>query len=322
MTDGLFHGREIDAAGRARPFDLAAEGAPAAGWRWLHLDRASAAARDWLRERSGLSGNAVHALLEEDTRPRAERMEGGLLAMLRAVNLDPEAEPEDMISLRLFVADRLMISLTARRIPAVDARVAALDEGRATELGACVLALIEGLRREAEPVLDDLQREVDGFELASLKSERPLTPAQRNELNDARHDAIMLHRHLAPQAAAVERVARLRPDWLSKTQREALRGEAEAFGRIAEDLDAVRARSVVIGDEAALRVGEQTNQLVLTLSVVSMIFLPLTFLSGLLGVNLAGIPFAEAQWAFAAFAFLLLLVAGATAWLLRRLGFI
>ena len=43
---------------------------------------------------------------------------------------------------------------------------------------------------------------------------------------------------------------------------------------------------------------EQIDQRSLIISVVAMIFLPLTFLTGLLGMNVQGIPYADQPWAF------------------------
>ena len=39
---------------------------------------------------------------------------------------------------------------------------------------------------------------------------------------------------------------------------------------------------------------------VLVLSIVSAVFLPLTYIAGLIGMNVAGIPYADEPWAFAA----------------------
>jgi zinc transporter len=81
----------------------------------------------------------------------------------------------------------------------------------------------------------------------------------------------------------------------------------------------VRARAAVVSDEAGLRVAEQTNRLLLRLSAVSMVFLPLTFLTGLVGANLDGIPFAEEGWSFPIFAVACIALGAAMVWGLHRL---
>jgi zinc transporter len=58
------------------------------------------------------------------------------------------------------------------------------------------------------------------------------------------------------------------------------------------------------------------------LSVIAAVFLPLGFLTGLLGINVAGLPGAETPWAFAAVCAILAVLAGLELWLLRRLKWI
>jgi zinc transporter len=320
--EGVAHAREVGTDGRARPIDLAAFEAPCAGWRLVLLGRDSLEARNWLVERSGLSSNAVAAMLEDDVRPRAVAMEGGVMLVLRGPTLDPGGKLAAMTSLRLFVTAARLVGVERRTLPAFEKRVAALDAGEGTAgVGAFLAGLVAAMRRDVEPVLDRLERALDGFELGALERDRPPTAAERRRLNAARHDAILMRRHLAPQAEAIRALIALAPDWLSDPVIvEGLQVEADAFRRIAEDLEAVRQRATIVSDEAALRVGEETNRLILRLSIVSLVFLPLTFATGLLGVNLAGIPFADSDWAFGAFAITLIGVGALLLALLRRAG--
>lgn len=320
--EGVIHAREIDPTGRARPVGIDAFAAPCLGWRWLHLGRDSLEARDWLKTRSGLPENVLLALVAQDTRPRAAAAEEGALLILRAVNRAPGERPEDMVSLRLFIEPARVISVEGRRVAAVEPVLAALDRGETPTPAALLARLVTQLREELEPVLDALQIAVDGYELDSLRTDGPLPVRRRRALNDARHDAIQLYRYVAPQAVAVTKLAGLKPVWLSKRERDALKREGDAFGRIAEDLEAVRSRSAIISDEAALRVAEQTNTVLLTLSAVSVVFLPLTFITGLFGVNLDGIPFAEEEWAFLVYSAMVLALGAGVALLLRWLRYL
>jgi zinc transporter len=318
--EGVVHAREVSAAGAVTRIDLAHAAAPCEGWRLIHLGRDSLEARDWLLQRSGLSENAVYALLEEDTRPRAAAMEGGALLMLRAPELDRSGGLQRMVSVRLFITAHRIVSVQRRHLPIFDARVAALDAGEGAEgVAAFMTGLVEEIRRAVEPVLDRLETAIDKFELDALKHDSPPTQRERHRLNEARRSVVLLRRFLAPQADALRGLVALRPDWLTDGALiETLREEADHFRRAAEDLDALRARAVIVSDEAALRVAEQTNQRLLTLSVVSLMFLPLTFLTGLLGVNLAGIPFAEHPWAFTGFALSTVGAGVVGVWMLRR----
>ena len=76
-------------------------------------------------------------------------------------------------------------------------------------------------------------------------------------------------------------------------QRGKLRECADSLTRYIEDLDAMREKAVVIQDSVTALLAEQMNRTVLVLSLATATFLPLGLLTGLLGINVAGIPGAE-----------------------------
>ena len=87
---------------------------------WLHWDRSHPQTQTWLRKSSGLSEFACDLLLEENTRPRLLALPGDeLLLFLRGVNLNPGAEPEDMVSIRIFANAQQLISMRLRPMRAV-----------------------------------------------------------------------------------------------------------------------------------------------------------------------------------------------------------
>ena len=77
-----------------------------------------------------------------------------------------------------------------------------------------------------------------------------------------------------------------------------LRETAERTARYVEDIDAARERALIAQEELNSRLAEQMNRAMYTLSIVAAIFLPLGLLTGLLGINVGGIPGTESPWAF------------------------
>jgi zinc transporter len=82
-------------------------------------------------------------------------------------------------------------------------------------------------------------------------------------------------------------------------------------------MDAVRERATVTQDELASRLSDQLNRRMYVLSIVAAIFLPLGFLTGLLGINVAGIPGAEYPKAFMVFTVGLFALVLFLVWLFR-----
>ena len=77
---------------------------------WVHLSARSASARQWLENEGDLPDETlIDALLAEDTRPRMQTRDDGMLLILRGVNLNDNAEPEDMVSIRIWVESRRFI---------------------------------------------------------------------------------------------------------------------------------------------------------------------------------------------------------------------
>lgn len=77
-----------------------------------------------------------------------------------------------------------------------------------------------------------------------------------------------------------------------------VREASDKITRLVEDLDAAKDRAAVAYEELSSRVAEQMNQRMYLLSLVAGLFLPLGFLTGLLGVNVGGIPLADNPWGF------------------------
>jgi zinc transporter len=289
LLDGQGGGSRLDQAdlGRALARDATL---------WVHLSRDAADARAWLQGESGLDPLVVEALLAENTRPRAVAMGNGAMLFMRGVNLNPGADPDDMVSIRLWVEARRVISVRLRRLHSVDEICQALELGRGpvdagdfvVHLAARMVAQVADVVTEVNDEVDELQQEVLVRESAHLRS----------RLTRLRGKIISLRRHLAPQRDALTRLTQLALPWLGGDELGRLREEADRVTRYVEDLDVARDRADLTHEELASRMAEQLNARMYLLSVVAAFFLPLSFLTGLLGINVGGIPLSENPWGF------------------------
>lgn len=268
----------------------------AAGTLWVHLNRNATDAQDWLRRESGVAMIVCNALLAEETRPRCTHLPGGLLLILRGVNLDPEAEPEDMVSLRMWIEPHRIISCRFRHVGAVAEVRHALQLGHGpVGLGDLVTGLAERLVERVSPLVDRIEDRLDELEDSAL--ERRSTSI-RDRLADAQRQAIVLRRYLAPQHEALRRLLTEVGAPLSDAERIHLNEVADRVARHVEAIDSVCARAAVTQEQLSSRLTEQMNRIMYLLSVVTTLFLPLTLLTGLLGINVAGIPGALHPYGF------------------------
>jgi len=290
---------------------------PDRGVLWVHLDRGAEDANAWLRQGSGLDPLVVDALLAEETRPRTVAVGRGLLVILRGVNLNPGADPEDMVSLRMWIDAERIVSVRLRRLMAVqDIRESLARGSGPTAPGDFLVDIATRLVERMGPVIDDLDDRTDELEDRMLTGE---SREMRRSLAGIRHQAIVLRRYLAPQRDATARLQSEEQPWIDTREKARLREVTDRVVRYIEDLDSVRDRAAVIQDELASRLSEQMNRTMYHLTVVASIMLPLGFLTGLLGINVGGIPGSETPWAFAAVCAILAAVVAVQVVLFRRL---
>jgi zinc transporter len=318
--DGRGGGREVGweevraSASGAEP----AEAAPAAETWWVHLDHSGEEARRWLREESGIEPLAVAALLSDETRPRCTPMDGGLLLNLRGVNLNPGADPEDMVSLRVWIDEGRIVTVRRRRLLAVEDVRDALRQGTGPGNASEVLVRIaERLGHRMGGVITDLDDRIDELEREVLESEsRELRP----RIAEARRETIDLRRYLSPQREAFAQLLSSPGAWLDEAGRQRIREVADRTTRYVEDLDSIRDRLAVTQEELASRLSEQMNQRMYVLSIITGIFLPLGFLTGLLGINVGGMPGVDSPTAFALVCGLLVAIVVVEVWYFRKRG--
>ena len=273
---------------------------------WVHLYYSEEQDRKWLIESSGLDPLVVEALLAEETRPRTTVIGDGLLIALRGVNLTPGAEPDDMVAIRLWIDKNRIISTRKRVLLSIADLVEQIKTSKGPKNTAdFIVELADRLVWRMNDTVDNFEDRVADLEERVLEADNSTL---RYELATLRRQVITLRRYLAPERDALSRLIMEKVSWLDDGQRVQLRETSDRLIRHIEDLDAVRERAAVTQEELLSRVSEQMNTRMYVLSLVAAIFLPLGFLTGLLGVNVGGIPGADYPHAFLIFVVLMIIV--------------
>ena len=312
---GLVYAYLLDGKGGGRPlgFPEIESWTAEQGVLWVHLDYTNQEARHWVRESAGISQLVADALLTEETRPRATGIEDGLLVALRGINMNPGAQPDDMVAIRLWMDGHRIISTRKRVLLSVSDLAEGLDAGRGpTDAGDFLIALTDRLVWRMSDTVDQFEDLVASLEEQVLEAG---SGSLRFDLATLRRQTITLRRYLAPQRDAFARLVVEKTSWLNDECRLRLREVSDRLIRHIEDLDAVRERAAVTQEELLSRLSDQMNTRMYVLSVVAAIFLPLGFLTGLLGINVGGIPGTENPLAFVVFiVFLVIVLALQIAW--------
>ena len=290
-----------------------------AGVLWLHLDHSSPKSQDWLRKFSNLDPLVVEALLADDTRPRCAEIDDGLLVILRGVNLNPGAEAEDMVAIRMWIDGQRIISTRHRMLKSIQdirEQIAARHGPRGP--AEFLVEIADRLTARMGPIIDALEETLDALQdELSRRADDDISA----RLGPTRRQAAQLRRYLAPQRDAITRLQTEQRDWLDDIHRAQLHEIADRVIRYVEDLDLVRERSAVLQDELLNQVSLRMSKTMYLLSVVAALILPPSFIAGLFGMGVGGVPGAgsDAFWAIVA---LLAVLIGVELWFFRRLKWI
>ncbi|MDJ0808250.1 MAG: zinc transporter ZntB [Gammaproteobacteria bacterium] len=291
--NGLINAVLLDGQGGGKHLDWSAVHSwrPEQGMLWVHLNFTDEGAERWLQDQSGLDPLVSEALLADETRPRCAAIADGLLISLRGVNSNPGADPEDMVSLRLFCTEQRVVSTRRRRLLTIPDLLKALEKGEGPRsAGELTAMLADRLVERMTDVIGELDERLDDLEEKIIDNAGQET---RGELLELRREVIKLRRYLAPQREAMNRLQGEKVSWLSEQDRLLVRETYDKITRYVEDLDSARDRAGVTHEELSSRLAEQMNNRMYVLSLIAGLFLPLGFLTGLLGINVGGIPLAE-----------------------------
>lgn len=287
----------VSGDGPVRQLSVAeAEAYDGPGFLWLHLHGRDESDAGVLKRQVHMPGVAAGALFATETRPRCDRIEDGAIVNLRGPgDCDPE-DSDRLVSIRLWVVKNRVISVSRRTMTATETVMEKMRAGLILDAGDVVAAYAKAISLELDPQVAALGDCLDEVE-SDLENPKELY-RHRRDITRNRSEAIGFRRFVAPDRDALVTLAGLEFDWLSDEDRLHIREAADKFARMTEELESVRERSALLHEQITDLRSEHLNKRGLEISIVAFVFLPLTFLTGLLGMNVEGIPFAQHPFAF------------------------
>jgi zinc transporter len=262
---------------------------------WVHLNSNEEQAQTWLRDRAQLDDYVVDALTATETRPRCEAFENGALLNLRGRSSEELSSGDPLASVRIWAIRGRVYSVTRRPLIGIAEVEKQVERGEIVDPGDFIAAVSTAITSDLDPHVADLGDELDDCE-ERLDANRVFD--LRRTVTRVRVAAIGYRRFLAPQRAALEKLATLPGAWLAEDDRRHLAAAADRAARMAEELESIRERASLMHEALTDLRSEQIDGRSLVISIVAMVFLPLTFITGLYGMNVADLPYAQTPWAF------------------------
>lgn len=291
----VLHCVELDGTGRASKFEPDAWAFKKTA-RWLHFGLSKDAGGYDSSVVPDICESVWDSLTVKDSRPRFAELEGGILLCLRGVNCNPGEDPEDMVSLRLWTDGTKIISCRHQHVEAVNDILVALEkgEGPATAVDV-VIDLCDSITHRINNLVSTLEDHVDELEEDSIEQSGAEI---RKKLFSFRSQIIQLRRYISPQREVMHMLGLKPVSLISDKQRFSFMEFSDQTNRCMDDLDAARDRCSIIHEEIGSKLNEAMNRSVYKMAIVATIFLPLSLLTGLLGINVGGIPGSDNPFAF------------------------
>ncbi|KXF80828.1 CorA family divalent cation transporter [Enterovibrio coralii] len=281
---------------------------------WFHCQRDGDGGQAWLAQ-NHIPEAIIDSLLADDTRPRFEQFSDDcFLIILRSINMNEGSDPDDMMSLRILWFNGAIIS--TRKVPskAVSTLLEKLQNGIGPkDLPSLLLGMFNGVNQIISDFLDPVEDTID-----DLDDNATITAQELNQLYSR---LLRLRRYLKPQGYAFDDLINARLPVL-KQQKNHVKNCLDTISRINESIEFYIDQINLYQASVNQKQSEVMNRNTYLFSVVAGIFLPAGFFTGLLGVNIGGMPGINNPLAFTVFCIALLVVVALEVLLLKRMRFI
>jgi zinc transporter len=286
------------------------------GFLWLHLNLANNAALPWLKAGVELPDAFDEALASATRSTRIERDEDALIGVVNDVSFDFSFEPTDTATLWVLADRRLLVTCRRQPLRSVDKLRGVVKAGETFRSSVDLLA---HLMRDQADVLIDIVRKasqrVDEVEDQLLAGR---LQTKRLRLGQLRRLLVRLQRLLAPEPGSLFRLLQHPPAWVGEDDIQELRQSTEEFSVALRDIGALQERIKLLQEEIAAQVAESNNRTLFVLTTVTVLALPINLIAGLFGMNVGGLPLAEARHGFATVVSLVVGLTALLAWLVFR----
>lgn len=284
---------ELDTTGRiqAREGAEAAMPPPAGVVRWIDLAAADLASLELLRERFNFHPLAIEDCAHLDQRPKLEEYDAHLFLVTQGFTC-PTAHVKnlDLHELHAFLGERYLVTVHADEVPALEG-VWKRISGDASPLERGVdfvyYLIADALVDSNFPILDRIADELETIEDVVL--ENP-TRSQLQRIFELKRHLVLMRKVLSPQRDTMAMLSRRGHARVAERTSLYFRDVYDHLSRINESIEANRDLLGNALDAYLSAVSNRTNEIMKYLTLLSAVFLPLSFVVGFFGQNFTDLP--------------------------------
>jgi zinc transporter len=289
---------------------------PGQGPLWVHLDHAQTIP-ELLKGHPAIDGAVLQALLAEARHPRVEVVnQEDLVIVFQSVSVEGAPTTDLSQTTRAWLSPARAFTMAGSRLGLIEDCAQQIESGNGPRtIPEFFVRLMDNMVKRAELAVLQIDSDLADVELdqekgSALQAERP---------HAIRRRATQLRRFMVPFREVLVQLNHLRLQWLGNQVQNAWDPMVEDGAQVVEAVDGILDRARLVQESISDRLAAELNQRVYVLTLLSGIMLPLTFLTGLFGVNLGGIPGADSPWAFTIFCVVLGIIGVCEYFLFRQM---
>ncbi len=291
---------------------------------WVDIQgTVSAGTLTQLGEMFGLHSLAMEDVVSTGQRPKMEMHSDHLFIIMSLPELT--GDEIDISQASLFLGKDFLITFNdARSDPFKPLRQRlhhAIGRTRSRNVDYLLYAALDIIIDQCFPVLEDVGERIEALEGEALAHPRPDT---LQEIHSIKRELLLLRRMLWPQREVINALVRDEDDWIAQETKTYLRDCYDHTVQIMDLIETCREMVAGILDVYLSNISYRMNDIMRVLTIIATIFIPLTFLVGVYGMNFShqDSPWAmpELHWYFGyplLWLFMIVLV-GLMLWIFRR----
>jgi magnesium transporter len=268
---------------------------------WINIDGVHDAEMiDKLGGRFGLHPLILEDIMNTDQRPKLEDLGDALYIVLRMIDFDGKGQKIESEQLSLVVGSNFVLSFQERpgdMFDPVRERIRK-GKGRIRKLGPDYLAyaLMDSVVDQYFVVLEKLGERIETLEEELIAD--PRTPTL-HKIHDMKREMLFLRKSIWPVREVVAGLERAESTLIKASTGIFLRDVYDHTIQVIDNVETFRDMLSNMLETYLSSVSNRMNEVMKVLTIIATIFIPLTFIAGVYGMNFKNMPELGWRWGYA-----------------------
>ena len=275
---------------------------------WLDLVKPSKTEMDILEDIFQLHPLTLEDCINTNTRPKIEQFESYMFIVIHAASTTPRSQRVKTIELNICLGKNFIVTIHQEEIKGVETALERTQKNSpmlSKSPDSMLHLIVDSLVDNYMPVLDMMDSKIGHIESQVLGNPNQKT---LNSIFAAKKDVLYLRRFIGPQRDTINFLSKENFQFIDPNRKVYFRDVYDNMIFINDTID--NYRDIINGafDVYLSKVSDRTNEIMKVLTVISVIILPLTLITGVYGMNFIHMPLLKWHGGFYLISFLMLLL--------------